>query len=169
MDQGRGIRLRVTRMGPNDARALLLMTHSTAFALVLAGTIAMFASACGRAPHGGWEKLAEHSDSSGNRYVVAQQHYDWIEGWRVSFTLVSSDRKIYGSLLAMKSRRWGMSRITERGQLVKVWREEQVIAVFDTVSRTFTNYLNNSVDRYVDGFNEVQGKAVRTNLYFDTQ
>src|SRR5882672_6718521 len=70
--------------------------------LTVIGLVAIGITACNRQQVSGWKKLAEIRDSSGNRYVVAQQHYAWVEGWRISFSLVGADRKIYGSVLEME-------------------------------------------------------------------
>jgi len=138
--------------------------------LTVIGLVAIGITACNRQQVSGWKKLAEFRDSSGNRYVVAQQHYAWVEGWRISFSLVGADRKIYGSILEMESSLpWRKVRIVQNSNLVEVLRADQLIGVFDTSTRIFTNHLNRSVDKYVEGFNDVQGKSITTNLYFDSQ
>lgn len=115
---------------------------------------------------GKWEKLADLRDSTGTRYVVAQQHYDLLEGWRVSFSMIDPSNRVYGSLLAMKTEPWRNAKIIEKGNVVELWHGEQKVGALDRSTKVFTNYIRQTSDKYVPGFNEVQGKIV-TNLYFD--
>jgi hypothetical protein len=114
-----------------------------------------------------WKKLAELRDNSGNRFVVAQEHYDFAEGWRASFTVVSSDKKTYGSLLEMETRPWRNVRLERSDDDVKIWRSQELVGMLTLTNNIFTNYLNHAFDKYVDGYNGVQGGIATIKLFFD--
>ena len=116
---------------------------------------------------GRWKKLAETVDSAGNRLVVAQEHYDLFEGWRVSFTVITPDRKVYGSLLEMETLPWGGVRILEKDGAVEIWRDKARVGLMTWSNRTFTNFLRMTSDSYLDGYDGVQGKSVPEDMYFD--
>jgi hypothetical protein len=116
---------------------------------------------------GRWKTLAEIVDSSGNRLVVAQEHYSWSEGWRVSFTVITPDRKVYGSLLEMQTLPWANVRMLEKDGAVEIWRSDSRVGLMTWSNRTFTNFMSTSSDSYIDGYNGVQGKSARENMYFD--
>src|SRR5690349_10628029 len=69
-----------------------------------------------------WTKLAELNGGSGIRYIVAQQHYDWVEGWGVNFFYVTKDQKLYANSLQIETTPWLNVRLTEEGDSVMVWR-----------------------------------------------
>jgi hypothetical protein len=113
-----------------------------------------------------WQKLAEATNAAGQRFVVAQQHYDFVEGWRVGFWCIDSDEKLYGSLLEMETGRWREVRLVQTNEMVEVWRGAYLAGKLDLSERTFRNALNGVVDEYVESVDGAQGTRA-TNSIFD--
>ena len=110
---------------------------------------------------GKWKKLAELVDSSGNRLVVAQTHYDLVEGWGVTFFVNTSDQMFYSSTLEIETPPWKNVRLEEKEGSVKVWRSEELVGMLTWGNRMFTNFLKGSSDSYTES------KRAPEHLYFD--
>src|ERR1051325_11483429 len=101
---------------------------------------------------GKWTELAALRLSSGHRLRVSQEHYDWAEGWRVSFSVTRPDGEVYGSLLEMETFPWWNVRLREEGDAVKIWRGGDLVGVLRLSNSIFTNFLNSSFDTYTNCF-----------------
>ena len=115
-----------------------------------------------------WQKLAAATNSTGQRFVVAQR-CQLIEGqgWKVSFWFVDSDKKLYGSLLELETFvPWRRVRLVQTNETVEVWRGARLVGTLNLSARVFRNSLNGAVDEYVEDFNRVQGKRT-TNFVFE--
>jgi hypothetical protein len=104
-----------------------------------------------RPPQGNWEKLTEITNSSGVRFIVAQQHYDWVEGWAVNFFFIDSNDKIHGSSLQIETGPWGNVRIAETNESIRVWRGTELVAVYLPSSGVFENCLYNTFATNLSG------------------
>ena len=127
--------------------------------------VAVLWSAC-KPNLGHWEKLAAATNSFGQRFVVAQEHYNRVEGWRISFWFIDADKKVYGSLLEMETGPWQNVTLTQPNQTVEVWRGAQLAGTLDLSARVFRNAMNGAIDKYLEGFDGVQGKGT-THPVFD--
>src|SRR5690606_4307890 len=76
---------------------------------------------------GRWHLLAELQDPTLGRFTVEQEHYSWVEGWRVSFSLLELDNKLYGTLLEMETLRWQNVRLNKQDDSVHVWRGNELV------------------------------------------
>lgn len=117
---------------------------------------------------GQWQKLAEITNSTGQRFVVAQKcQLVEGEGWRVGFWFVDSDKRLYGSLLELETMLpWRKVHLIQTNETVEVRRRAQLVGTLNLSGRVFRNALNGALDTYVEGFNGVQG-TVTTNFVFD--
>jgi hypothetical protein len=111
---------------------------------------------------GRWEGLTEWTNSVGDCFIVEQEHYDWVEGWGVNITYISSG-KIYGSSLQIETGPWSDVRISEQGDLVTVRRGTNLVGVYSYANRRFTNCIYNFSESWVDGADGVQGKPISSN------
>ena len=145
------------RMSPLKETRLLL-----AFAFFI-----LLACVSCRPKPGEWHKLAELTNSSAERFVVAQEHFDLAEGWNVGFFFITPDQKLYGSLLQMETLPWAKVQLTETNGTVNIWRGPQLVGCLSLSNRIFKNLLDGSYDNYVEGFDGVQGQPVPTNWFID--
>ena len=116
-----------------------------------------------------WLKLAESTNSTGQRFVVAQScHLSEGAGWRVAFWFVDSDNKLYGSLLELETwHPWRDVSLIQSNKTVEVWNNSKIVGTLNLEERIFKNALNGSIDRYAEDLNGVQGQRT-TNFVFDT-
>jgi hypothetical protein len=115
-----------------------------------------------------WQKLAELTNSAGQYFVVGQKS-QLLEGagWRVFFSFVDSDKKLYGSLLEDETfPPWKKVRLIQTNDTVEIWRGKQLAGTLDLSHRVFLN-SNGASEKYVEG---VDGQGTRkTNFVLDVQ
>jgi len=110
-----------------------------ACAIVIGGLAIGYVSC--RPAKGEWKKLAEIKNSSGIRFIVAQEHYDLVEGWAVNFFFVDSNGKIHGSSLQIQTGPWQNVRLSESDESIKVWRGKELVAVYTPSNQVFENCI----------------------------
>lgn len=109
------------------------------------------------------EVLAESTNRLGDRFIVAQEHYSWVEGWGVNLTYISNG-KVYGCTLQIETGPWSNVRLTEHDQLVNVWRGTNLVGTYSYADRTFSNSIYHYSQSWVDGSDGVQGKPISSNI-----
>jgi hypothetical protein len=83
--------------------------------------------------------------------VIAQQHYDWVEGWQVVFAYADASGLNYGYYLDNESDRWRDVRLEHDDELIKVFKKGQQAALFDILLGTFQNRIQGHVYSREDG------------------
>jgi hypothetical protein len=137
---------------------LLLCSELLIAALVMSGC----------RPHSGrWSKLAEVVNTSGERFILAQEHYEPGPGWRVAFFAVTPEHQAYGSLLQMNGLPWLNSRILLSTGQVTVVRGTASVGVLNLSTRRFTNLLNGVVNMYTPDNEGAHINQSGTKFYFD--
>ena len=116
---------------------------------------------------GQWQKLTEITNSTGQRFVVAQRcQLSEGAGWRVGFWFVDSDKRLYGSLLELETwHPWRKAGLIQTNETVEVWRGAELVGTLNLSERVFRNALNGTVDKYREGFNGVQGQGTTKSVF----
>jgi hypothetical protein len=90
-----------------------------------------------------WTTIGELTGSDGGRYIVRQMHYDWVEGWQVSFGYVDNTGENFRYYLSHESSRWGKVSLVETNGTVKVFQASgEHAASFWPSNGLFINHLN---------------------------
>lgn len=131
---------------------------------MLATVFCVVYAAC-RPQEGKWQTLAELTDSFGGRSVVAQEHYDWVEGWQVAFLRVETNGTVYGFYLTNESDRWRNVHATESDGIVRVYKHDEVVGLFVISQGTFFNRIQSHTYTKEEGLEGGKNKTARQILY----
>jgi hypothetical protein len=126
-----------------------------------AGCVILLVATCRPEP-GRWKRLCQFTDGSGERFVVAQEHYDWVEGWRIALFSVKSNRE-YGALLQMETGPWSAVSLAASNGTIRILRAGRPVGTLNTSNRVFTNYLNSSVAVLSESADKLQGQPLSRN------
>lgn len=119
-----------------------------------------------RSQPGRWRTLAAKTNAAGTCFIVAQEHYDTVEGWRVSLTILNSN-KVYGALLQMETGPWQRVQLEEKSGIVEVLREGRLVATYHIASHILSNGLTGSSCQLNQESDGLQGQPVPHNLAFE--
>ena len=88
---------------------------------------------------GVWRALAKLQGQEGVSYIVAAEHYDWVEGWAVNLFIVKSNTEIHAINLEIETGPWSGVRLVESNHIVEIRRRDQVYALYSESSKILKN------------------------------
>lgn len=110
-------------------------------------------------------RLADITIPSGDRFVVAEEHYDLVEGWSVGFYFIERGKTAYYCLLKFQTSKWRDAALAYKNDTISVWHKGALVATYDCHSRVFRNLIDSFSITNVVGVDGVNPSALPENYF----